>query len=107
MIGHHTNGKLPLLHCSQDHQVHHHAEDVDGDNDDVDGDDYEGGPEDSKTHVNNDDQAAALHQTEGVHQAGGGGGVEQGGVGGDIGGEGEGGGSGERVVVQGGHDGRN
>ena len=31
MIGHHTNGKLSLLHCSQHHQVHHHAEDVDGD----------------------------------------------------------------------------
>ena len=29
MIGHHTDGKLPLLHRSQHHQVHHHTEDGD------------------------------------------------------------------------------
>ena len=71
-------------------------------------------PENSEDHVNNDDKASTLHQTKGVIQAvmvqaGGLGQVERevvegrGGVGGGV----EEGGSGERVVVQGRHDGRN
>ena len=77
MIGHHTNGKLSLLHCSQHHQVHHHAEDVDGDDQgDVDAE-AEGmnvgrekvEPENSEGHLSNDNQAAPLHLTERVKQA--------------------------------------
>ena len=89
MIAHHTNGKLPLLHCGQHHQVHHHAEDVDGEDDEVeDNDNVE--PEDSEGHVNNDDKAPTLHQTEGVNQAVlvQGGGMGQGEVGREVG-EGE------------------
>ena len=73
MIGHHTNGKLSLLHCSQHHQVHHHAEDVDGD-DQGDVDAVAEGmkkvePENSEGHLSNDNQAATLHLTERVKQA--------------------------------------
>ena len=61
-------------------------------------------PEDSESHVNNDNKTSAFHQTEGVNQAVvfQAGDVEEGGVGGDVVG-----GCGERVVLQGGHDGRN
>ena len=31
MLGYHADSELPLLHCSQHDQVHHHAEDDGGD----------------------------------------------------------------------------
>ena len=56
MLGYHADSELPLLHCSQHDQVHHHAEDDGGDGE---GDEME--PDDSKAHVNDDNKAAAFH----------------------------------------------